>query len=102
MKSTKRIEMIMGIAVFFVFLTASFASAEVLDKSDHWKSFAAIYGWVPAFTGDVKVKGLQFDLDTTYADACRKPQILFHGPLRRLQGSLGDYGGRHVCPTGKR
>ena len=89
MKSTKRIEMIMGIAVFFVFLTASFASAEVLDKSDHWKSFAAIYGWVPAITGDVKVKGLQFDLDTTYADAVENLKFFFMGHYEGFKGHWG-------------
>ena len=45
MKNPKRIKMTMGIAVLFVFLTASFASAEILEKSEHWKNFVAIYGW---------------------------------------------------------
>ena len=57
MKSTKRIKMTMGIVVFFIFLTASFASAEILDKSEHWKNFVAIYGWVPAINGDVNQRG---------------------------------------------
>jgi hypothetical protein len=43
----------------------SFASAEVLDKSEHWKNFVAIYGWVPAMTGDVKVKGVDANVDLT-------------------------------------
>ena len=32
MNSPKRIKMTMGIAVLFVFLTASFASAEILEE----------------------------------------------------------------------
>ena len=81
MKSTKQIKMTMGIAVFFIFLTASFASAEILDKSDHWKNFVAIYGWVPAINGDVKVKGVDANVDVTYSDVLSNLKFGFHGSL---------------------
>jgi hypothetical protein len=55
MKSFKQIKMFLGFVSLFIFLSTTLVSAEVLEKSDHWRSFAAIYGWVPAVTGDVKI-----------------------------------------------
>jgi hypothetical protein len=89
MKSTKQIKMTMGIAVFFIFLTASFASAEILDKSDHWKNFVAIYGWVPAINGDVKVKGVDANVDVTYSDVLSNLKFGFMG---HYEGFMGHWG----------
>lgn len=89
MKSTKRMEWIMGIVVFFVFLTASMVSAEVLEKSDHWKSFLSIYGWVPAFTGDAKFKGLDFEVDTTYGDTIDNLKFFAMGHYEGYKGRWG-------------
>jgi hypothetical protein len=57
MKKIKRLNLIMGFVGLLVFLTASFVSAEILEKSDHWQNFVAIYGWAQSINGDVKVKG---------------------------------------------
>jgi hypothetical protein len=89
MKSTKRIEMIMGIAVYFIFLTTSFASAEILDKSEHWKNFVAIYGWVPAINGDVKVKGVDANVDITYSDVISNMKF---GIMGHYEGFMGHWG----------
>jgi hypothetical protein len=89
MKSTKRIEMIMGLLVFFIFLTASFASAEIIEKSDHWKNFLAVYGWVPAVSGDVKVKGVDANVDLTYSDILSKLKFGFMGHYEGFQGHWG-------------
>jgi hypothetical protein len=89
MNKIKRLNLIMGFVGLLIFLAASFASAEVLEKSEHWKSFASIYGWVPAFTGDIKVKGLQFDLDTTYADAIENLKFFFMGHYEGFKGHWG-------------
>ena len=89
MKSFKSYQMILGFVGLFIFLSTSLASAEVLAKSDQWKSFAAIYGWVPAFTGDVKIKGLEFDLDTTYADAIDNLKFFFMGHYEGFKGHWG-------------
>ena len=74
---------------FFITAALSPARAEVLEKSDQWKSFAAIYGWVPAFTGDVKIKGLEFDLDTTYADTLENLKFFFMGHYEGFKGRWG-------------
>lgn len=68
MKKIKRINKILGLVGLFILLTSTFASAEILDKSDQWKSYLAIYGWLPAINGDIKVKGLENDLDVSYSD----------------------------------
>jgi hypothetical protein len=88
-KSFKSYTMILGFVGLLIFLSTSLASAEVLEKSEHWKSFASIYGWVPAFTGDIKVKGLQFDLDTTYADAIENLKFFFMGHYEGFKGHWG-------------
>ncbi len=77
------------VASFFITADLSPARAEVLEKSDHWRSFAAIYSWVPAITGDVKIKGLEFDLDTTYSDTFSNTQFFFMG---RYEGFKGRWG----------
>jgi hypothetical protein len=89
MKSTKRIKMTMGIAVVFLFLTASLASAEIIEKSDHWKHFLAIYGWVPAVSGDVKVKGLDANVDLTYSDILSNLKFGFMGHYEGFKGHWG-------------
>jgi hypothetical protein len=83
MKSLKRIKMTIGIAVLFVFLTASFASAEILEKSNDWKNFVAIYGWVQAINGDVKVKGVENNLDVTYSDVLNSLKVPWHYAIGR-------------------
>jgi len=53
------------------------------------RSFAAIYGWVPAFTGDVKIKGLEFDLDTTYSDTLSGLKLGIAGHYEGFKGRWG-------------
>jgi hypothetical protein len=89
MKSFKQIKMFLGFVSLFIFLSTTLASAEVLDKSENWKSFLSIYGWVPAFTGDVKIKGLEFDLDTTYSDTFSNTQFFFMGHYEGFKGRWG-------------
>jgi hypothetical protein len=83
-------------AILFLFSICLFmlgavspASSEVVEKSEHWKSFAAIYGWVPAFTGDVKIKALEFDLDTTYSDTLENTKFFFMGHYEGFKGRWG-------------
>jgi hypothetical protein len=85
----KSIAVLVLVAGFFITAALSPAGAEVIEKSDHWKSFAAIYGWVPAVTGDVKVKGLKFDLDTTYSDIFSNTQFFFMGHYEGFKGRWG-------------
>jgi hypothetical protein len=55
----------MGLVGLLIFLTASLATTEIIEKSGYWKNFIAIYGWTPAVTGDVKVKGVDANMDLT-------------------------------------
>jgi hypothetical protein len=89
MKSSKWIKMTMGIAALFISLTTSFASAEVIEKSNHWKHFLAIYGWVPAVSGDVKVKGVDANVDLTYSDILSNLKFGFMGHYEGFQGHWG-------------
>jgi hypothetical protein len=58
-------------------------NSEVLEKSDHWKSFLSIYGWFPAVNGDVKIKGLELDLDKSYG------KVYFGGHYEGFKGRWG-------------
>ena len=88
MRKTRLAGLILGIG-FFIAATLSPAGAEVIDKSQEWKSFLAIYGWVPAITGDVKVKGLKSDVDVTYSDIISNTDFLLTGHYEGFKGHWG-------------
>jgi len=54
MKSIKKFQMVLGFVGLFIFLSTSMVSAQVIEKSDHWKSFLSIYGWGTSLTGTLK------------------------------------------------
>ncbi|MBI5582271.1 MAG: hypothetical protein HY892_00455 [Deltaproteobacteria bacterium] len=82
--------LVLVLAVGFLITTGlSPARAEILDKSDHWKSFFSIYGWVPAMSGDVKVKGLESDLDVTYSDIFNNTNFFFMAHYEGFKGRWG-------------
>jgi hypothetical protein len=89
MKKIKRLNLIMGFVGLLLFLTTSFASAEVLAKSDQWKSFLSIYGWVPAINGDMKIKGVESDLDVSYSDILSNTNFFF---MAHYEGFKGHWG----------
>ena len=89
MKPLKQILLALVLTFVLILGAGTPGNSEVLEKSDQWKSFAAIYGWVPAFTGDVKIKGLEFDLDTTYADALENLKFFFMGHYEGFKGHWG-------------
>ena len=64
-------------------------NSEILAKSDQWRSFFSIYGWLPAITGDVKVKGLESDLDATYSDVLNNMDFFF---MAHYEGFKGQWG----------
>ena len=88
MKKTSLVGWVLGIGLFIA-ATLSPAGAEVLDKSQDWKSFLAIYGWIPAITGDVKVKGLKNDVDITYSDIISNVDFFFMGHYEGFKGHWG-------------
>jgi len=89
MKSFKQIKMVLGFVSLFILFSTSLASAEVLEKSENWKSFLSIYGWVPAFTGDAKFKGLDFEVDTTYGDTLDNVKFFAMGHYEGYKGRWG-------------
>ena len=89
MKTFKSFKMILGFVGLFIFLSTSLVSAEVIEKSDQWKSFLSIYGWIPAFTGDAKFKGLDFEVDTTYGDTLDNLKFFAMGHYEGFKGRWG-------------
>jgi hypothetical protein len=75
MKLSKPLFGAMVLICFFVLGTATDGRAEVVSKDNQWQSYLAGYGWVPAVTGDVKVKGLVNNVSTTYSDAIDKAKF---------------------------
>ena len=76
---------------FFITMASIPASAEILDKSEHWKNFVAIYGWVPAINGDVKVKGVDANVDITYSDVLSSLKFGLLGHYEGFQGHWGIF-----------
>ena len=89
MKRINFVVLVLLVASFLITATLSPAGAQVLEKSDHWKSFVSIYGWVPAFTGDAKFKGLDFEVDTTYGDTLDNLKFFAMGHYEGYKGRWG-------------
>jgi hypothetical protein len=89
MKSFKKIKMVFGLVGLFIFLTTSFASAEVIDKSDQWKSFVSFYGWANIVNGDVKVKGLESDISNDFDDFWSNSKFFFGVHYEGFKGQWG-------------
>jgi hypothetical protein len=89
MKGTKRASLILGAVGLLLFLFTSMSSAEVLDKSEQWKSFLSIYGWLPAINGDLKAKGVEADLDVSYSDILSKLNFAFFAHYEGFKGHWG-------------
>jgi hypothetical protein len=89
MKPLKQILLALVLTFVFILGAGTPGNSEVLEKSDHWKSFLSIYGWVPAFTGDLKIKGLEFDLDTTYSDTLSNLKFGIAGHYEGFKGRWG-------------
>ena len=91
MREIRLIKLFMVFVGVFIFLSTTLASAEILDKSEHWKNFVAIYGWVPAISGDVKVKGLDANVDLTYSDVLSNLKFALMGHYEGFQGHWGIF-----------
>ena len=89
MKSFKRYQMILGFVGLFIFLSTSLVSAEVIEKSDQWKSFLSIYGWANIVNGDVKVKGVESDINNTFDDFWSNTKFFFGAHYEGFTGHWG-------------
>jgi hypothetical protein len=91
MKSSRQIKTVLGFVSLLIFFSISLASAEILEKSNDWKNFVAIYGWSQAITGDVKVKGVENNLDVTYSDIFNNLKFFFMGHYEGMKGQWGIF-----------
>ena len=89
MKSFKSFKMILGFVGLFIFLSTSLVSAEVIEKSDQWKSFLSIYGWANIVNGDVKVKGVESDINNTFDDFWSNTKFFFGAHYEGFKGHWG-------------
>ena len=79
------------LAIGFLFMVAVIpARAEVIEKSDQWKYFLSFYGWAQAFNGDVKIKGIESDMDQNFSDFWSNAKFFFHGA--HYEGFKGHWG----------
>jgi hypothetical protein len=69
--------------------TSAPGNSEVLTKSDQWKSFLSIYGWLPAMNGDMKIKGVETDLDVSYSDVLSNLNFFFSAHYEGFKGRWG-------------
>jgi hypothetical protein len=89
MREIRQIKMFMVFVGVFIFLSTTLASAEILEKYEQWKNFAALYGWAQAINGDLKVKGVENNLDVTYSDTFNALKFFFMGHYEGMKGHWG-------------
>jgi hypothetical protein len=88
MKLWKGILLIIGIGIF-VLATGTSGRTEILEKSDHWKNFFAVYGWPQSIKGDFKVKGVDTNVDVPFSDIVDKIRFCFMGHYEGFKGHWG-------------
>jgi len=59
MKLWKRVVLVLVLMAVCILGTGTMGRTEVLEKSNNWKNFLAVYAWPQAITGDFKVKGVE-------------------------------------------
>ena len=89
MKNFKSFKMILGFVGLFIILSTSWGSAEVIEKSDQWKSFLSIYGWANIVNGDVKVKGVESDINNNFDDFWSNTKFFFGAHYEGFKGHWG-------------
>jgi hypothetical protein len=89
MNGFKKANLVLGFVGLFIFLFTSLASAEVLDKSDHWKSFLSVYGWGQIINGDIKVKGIESDINNSFSDFWSNAKFFFGAHYEGFKGHWG-------------
>jgi len=89
MKPLKQILVALVLTFVFILGTGTPGKTEILEKSDHWKNFAALYGWSQAINGDIKVKGVENNLDVTYSDTFSALKFFFMGHYEGMKGHWG-------------
>ena len=102
MKPLKQILLALVLTCVFILGSGAPGHTEILEKSNDWKNFAALYGWVPAINGDLKVKGVENNLDITYSDTFNALKFFFMGHYEGIKGHWGILLDGSVHPVGKK
>ncbi len=91
MKPLKSIILPLALACVFILGFGTPGKTEIIEKSEHWQNFVALYGWTQAINGDVKVKGVENNLDITYSDAFNALKFFFMGHYEGMKGQWGVF-----------
>jgi hypothetical protein len=91
MKQIKQILLVSILACVFILGTSLPGRTEILEKSNDWKNFVAIYGWAQAITGDVKVKGVENNLDVSQSELFNALKAFFMGHYEGMKGHWGVF-----------
>ena len=89
MKPLKQILVALVVTGVFVLGFGTPGKTEILEKSEHWKNFAVLYGWSQAINGDIKAKGVEANVDVTYSDAFSALKFFLQG---HYEGMIGHWG----------
>jgi hypothetical protein len=89
MKKMKQILLALLLTSVLILGASAPGNSEVLKKSDQWQSFLSIYGWLPAMNGDMKIKGVETDLDVSYSDVISKLKFFFSAHYEGFKGQWG-------------
>ena len=88
MKPSSRVALVLAIG--FLFMAAVIpARAEIIEKSGQWKNFVSVYGWAQALNGDVKIKGIESDINQSFSDFWSNAKFSFGA---HYEGFIGHWG----------
>jgi len=88
MKRSGLVVLILVIGFLFIVAVGP-AKAQVLEKSEQWKSFLSVYGWAQSVTGDVKIKGIEGDIDQNFSDFWSNAKFSFGAHYEGFTGHWG-------------
>jgi hypothetical protein len=89
MKPLKQILWASVLTCVFILGTGTPGRTEILEKSDQWKNFAALYGWAQAINGDMKIKGVETNVDIDFSDTFNALKFFFMGHYEGFKGPWG-------------
>ena len=88
MKRSSRVALVLAIG--FLFMVAVIpARAEIIEKSNQWKNFLSVYGWAQALNGDVKIKGIESDINQSFSDFWSNAKFSFGAHYEGFTGHWG-------------
>jgi hypothetical protein len=89
MKRIKQVLLAMVLTAVLILGAGTAGRSEIIEKSDHWKNFVAIYGWAQAINGDMKIKGVETNVDIDFSDTFDALKFFFMGHYEGFKGPWG-------------